>query len=47
MVILCPSAEAADTVLQTLREWSAQAGLTLHPESRAKRDRQPQAAPQG
>ena len=32
MVILCPSAEAADTVLQTLREWSAQAGLPLHPE---------------
>ena len=29
MVILCPSAEAAETVLQTLREWSAQAGLTL------------------
>ena len=32
MVILCPSAEAAETVLQTLREWSAQAALTLHPE---------------
>ena len=32
MVILCPSAEAAETVLQTLREWSAQAELTLHPE---------------
>lgn len=32
MVILCPSAEAAATVLQTLREWSAQAELTLHPE---------------
>ena len=32
MVILCPSAEAADTVLQTLREWSTQAGLSLHPE---------------
>jgi len=32
MVILCPSAEAAETVLQTLREWSAQVGLTLHPE---------------
>ena len=31
-MILCPSAEAAETVLQTLREWSAQAGLTLHPE---------------
>ena len=32
MVILCPSAQAAETALQTLREWSAQAGLTLHPE---------------
>lgn len=32
MVILCPSAEAAETVLQMLREWSAQAELTLHPE---------------
>jgi RNA-directed DNA polymerase len=32
MVILCPSAKAAETVLQTLREWSAQAELTLHPE---------------
>jgi len=32
MVILCPSAEAAETVLQMLREWSAQAGLELHPE---------------
>ena len=32
MVILCPSAEAAENVLQTLREWSAQAGLELHPE---------------
>lgn len=32
MVILCPNAEAANEVLQTLREWSAQAGLSLHPE---------------
>lgn len=32
MVILCPSVEAAETVLQTLREWAAQAGLSLHPE---------------
>ena len=32
MVILCPSAEIAETVLQSLREWSAQAGLELHPE---------------
>ncbi len=32
MVILCPSAEAANEVLQTLREWSCQAGLRLHPE---------------
>jgi RNA-directed DNA polymerase len=32
MVILCPSAEAAENVLQKLREWSAQAGLELHPE---------------
>ena len=32
MVILCPSAEAAETVLQNLREWATQAGLTLHPE---------------
>ena len=32
MVILCPSAEAAATVLETLREWSSQAGLELHPE---------------
>jgi RNA-directed DNA polymerase len=32
MVILCPSAEAANEVLQALREWSGQAGLTLHPE---------------
>jgi RNA-directed DNA polymerase len=32
MVILCPSAEAAEAVLQTLREWMSQAGLTLHPQ---------------
>ena len=32
MVILCPTAETAATVLQSLREWSAQAGLELHPE---------------
>ncbi len=32
MVILCPSAEAAGHVLQTLREWSSQAQLELHPE---------------
>lgn len=31
MVILCPSAEAAATAIQMLGEWSAQAGLTLHP----------------
>lgn len=31
MVILCPSAQAAETALQTLREWAAPAGLTLHP----------------
>jgi RNA-directed DNA polymerase len=30
MVILCPSAEAAEQVLQSLREWCAQAGLELH-----------------
>lgn len=32
MVILCPSAEAAQSALATLREWSAQAGLELHPQ---------------
>ena len=32
MVMLCPSAEAAETALQILREWAAQAGLTLHPQ---------------
>ncbi len=31
MVILCPSAEAAENVLLMLREWTIQAGLTLHP----------------
>lgn len=32
MVMLCPSAEAAETVLQNLREWATLAGLSLHPE---------------
>jgi len=32
MVILCHSAEAAETALATLREWSAQAVLELHPQ---------------
>jgi RNA-directed DNA polymerase len=32
MVILCPSAEGAASVLQTLREWASLAGLELHPE---------------
>ena len=32
MVILCHSAEAAENALATLREWSAQAGLELHPQ---------------
>lgn len=32
MVILCPDAESARRVLQDLREWTASAGLTLHPE---------------
>ena len=32
MVILCPDAESAARVLQSLRAWMAQAGLTLHPE---------------
>lgn len=32
MVILCHSAEAAQNALATLREWSAQAGLELHPQ---------------
>ncbi|MDP1586293.1 MAG: reverse transcriptase domain-containing protein [Prosthecobacter sp.] len=32
MVILCHSAEAAENALATLRKWSAQAGLELHPQ---------------
>ncbi|MEQ1749017.1 MAG: reverse transcriptase domain-containing protein [Prosthecobacter sp.] len=32
MVILCHSAEAAENALAILREWSAQAGLELHPQ---------------
>jgi RNA-directed DNA polymerase len=32
MVILCRSATAAGKALATLREWSAQAGLELHPQ---------------
>ena len=32
MVILCHSAEAAGTAMAALREWSAQAGLELHPQ---------------
>lgn len=32
MVILCPTAAAAESVLRTLREWAAQAWLELHPE---------------
>lgn len=32
MVILCHSAEVAENALATLREWSAQAGLELHPQ---------------
>ena len=32
MVILCHSAEAAETAMATLRKWSAQAGLELHPQ---------------
>ena len=31
IVILCPSAEAAQGILTTLREWTTEAGLTLHP----------------
>jgi RNA-directed DNA polymerase len=31
-VILCPDAKSAAHVLQSLREWMAAAGLTLHPE---------------
>ena len=32
MVILCPDAQSAERVLQSLRQWMEQAGLTLHPE---------------
>ena len=32
MVMLCPDASTAEAVLSTLREWAAQAGLSLHPE---------------
>lgn len=32
MVVLCQSRQQADEVLQLLRTWSAEAGLTLHPE---------------
>ena len=32
IVILCADAESAGRVLQSLREWMAEAGLTLHPE---------------
>lgn len=32
MVILCHSAEAAGEAMATLRQWSAQAGLELHPQ---------------
>lgn len=32
MVILCPDADSAARVLQSLRVWMAEAGLTLHPE---------------
>ena len=32
MVILCHSAEAAEEAMATLRQWSAQAGLELHPQ---------------
>jgi RNA-directed DNA polymerase len=32
MVILCPSVESAQAALQLLREWMADAELTLHPE---------------
>jgi RNA-directed DNA polymerase len=32
MVILCPDAESAARVLQSLRVWMVEAGLTLHPE---------------
>ena len=32
MVMLCRDAQTAQTTLQTLREWAAQAGLELHPQ---------------
>jgi len=32
MVILCPDAQSAQRVLESLRQWMEQAGLTLHPE---------------
>lgn len=32
MVILCADAESAERVLQCVRDWMADAGLTLHPE---------------
>ena len=32
IIILCADAESAARVLQSLREWMAEAGLTLHPE---------------
>jgi RNA-directed DNA polymerase len=31
-VILCPSKEQAQAALEAVRQWTAQAGLTLHPE---------------
>jgi RNA-directed DNA polymerase len=31
-VILCPSKEQAQAALETVRNWTAQAGLTLHPD---------------
>jgi RNA-directed DNA polymerase len=44
MVILCPSAEAAQSVLATLREWTTEAGLTLHPEKTKIEDMGPPKA---
>lgn len=44
MVILCHSAEAAEKAMATLREWSAQAALELHPQKTRVVDMgQPQA----
>ncbi len=44
MVILCRSAEDAQSALATLREWAAQAGLELHPQKTKVVDMgQPQA----